>query len=100
MFLYNRHPTSYHKNLLAVSLVTSYPALASTTRDVPQALWFHPHGRGKHRHAGRIHYHMEYLSRKSDKRLINRPKAVQNLVEMPTEALDPEENIDDLVSYK
>ncbi|XP_062534937.1 uncharacterized protein LOC134204120 [Armigeres subalbatus] len=67
-------PSAYHKNLLAKSLVHTYPALSSTTLDVPQALWFHPNGRGKHRHSGRLHYHMEYLARTSGNRIINRRK--------------------------
>ncbi|XP_062550353.1 uncharacterized protein LOC134215118 [Armigeres subalbatus] len=67
-------PSAYHKNLLAKSLAHTYPALSSTTLDVPQALWFHPNGRGEHRHSGRLHYHMEYLARTSGNRIINRRK--------------------------
>lgn len=37
-----------------------------------QALWFHPHARGTNKHAGRIFYHMEYLARKSDERIVKR----------------------------
>lgn len=72
--LINRRPSAYHKNILAQSLVKSYPAMSSSTPDVPQSLWFHPNGRGKHRHCGRLHYHMEYLARSSGERVINRTK--------------------------
>ncbi|XP_062558076.1 uncharacterized protein LOC134222948 [Armigeres subalbatus] len=34
---YGLHPSTFHKNLLAVSLVNTYPVLGSTNRDVPQA---------------------------------------------------------------
>ncbi|XP_062714475.1 uncharacterized protein LOC115253595 [Aedes albopictus] len=91
---YGLHPSSFHKNLLAQSLVNSYPILASITPDVPQALWFHPHGRGKHRHAGRIHYHMEYLSRRSGKRVVNRPRCVQQQSLLPAVIPVPEDNIE------
>ncbi|KXJ76534.1 hypothetical protein RP20_CCG009478 [Aedes albopictus] len=95
---YGLHPSSFHKNLLAQSLVNSYPILASTTPDVPQALWFHPHGRGKYRHAGRIHYHMEYLSRRSGKRVVNRPRCVQQQSLLPAVIPVPEDNIEQLIS--
>nr|XP_029710076.1 uncharacterized protein LOC109425344 [Aedes albopictus] len=94
---YGLHPSSFHKNLLAQSLVNSYPILASTTPDVPQALWFHPHGRGKYRHAGRIHYHMEYLSRRSGKRVVNRPRCVQQQSLLPAVIPVPEDNIEQLI---
>nr|XP_029721951.1 uncharacterized protein LOC115263165 [Aedes albopictus] len=72
--VYGLRPSAYHKNILAQSLVKSYPAMSSSTPDVPQSLWFHPNGRGKHRHCGRLHYHMEYLARSSGERVINRTK--------------------------
>ncbi|XP_058817741.1 uncharacterized protein LOC131681054 [Topomyia yanbarensis] len=43
--MYGLRPSAFHKNLLAQSLVNTYPQLASSTPDVPQALWFHPNGR-------------------------------------------------------
>ena len=70
----SRRPSAFHKNLLAQSLVRSYPALKSSNPDVPQALWFHPNARGKNHHSGRLHYHMEYLARKSGIRIVNRSK--------------------------
>ncbi|XP_058452285.1 uncharacterized protein LOC131430963 isoform X2 [Malaya genurostris] len=73
---YGLRPSSYHKNMLAMSLVKSYPVLASSNDSVPQALWFHPHARGLNKHSGRLHYHMEYLVRKSNERLIHRKKKV------------------------
>ncbi|XP_055542750.1 uncharacterized protein LOC129728338 [Wyeomyia smithii] len=50
----------------------SYPTLASSSSDVPQALWFHANARGRHKHSGRLHYHMEYLARKSGERKVRR----------------------------
>ncbi|XP_065095690.1 uncharacterized protein LOC135717503 [Ochlerotatus camptorhynchus] len=67
--------TTYHKNLLAKSLVQSYPMLASKVSDIPQALWFYVDGRGPGRHAGKIHYHLEYLAKQSGQRVINRKSA-------------------------
>ncbi|KXJ71670.1 hypothetical protein RP20_CCG019960 [Aedes albopictus] len=72
--VYGLRPSAFHKNLLAQSLVRSYPALKSSNPDVPQALWFHPNARGKNHHSGRLHYHMEYLARKSGVRIVNRSK--------------------------
>ncbi|XP_058445906.1 uncharacterized protein LOC131427042 [Malaya genurostris] len=69
--LHGCRPNNFYKIQIAISLVKSYPALASPT-DVPQALWFHAHARGLNHHAGRIHYHMEYLARKSEDRVIKR----------------------------
>ncbi|XP_058817158.1 uncharacterized protein LOC131680435 isoform X1 [Topomyia yanbarensis] len=71
---YGLRPPTFYKNLLAQLLVKRYPVLASATCDVPQALWFHPNARGKNRHSGRLHYHMEYLARKSGERVIPRNK--------------------------
>nr|XP_029728108.1 uncharacterized protein LOC115266270 [Aedes albopictus] len=70
--VYGFRPSAFHKNLLAQSLVRSYPALMSSNPDVPQALWFHPNARGKNHHSGRLHYHMEYLARKSGVRIVHR----------------------------
>lgn len=45
----------------------------ASLNDIPlQALWFHAHARGTNRHAGRIHYRMEYLARQSGERVIKR----------------------------
>ncbi|XP_065072696.1 uncharacterized protein LOC135697046 [Ochlerotatus camptorhynchus] len=63
--LFGCRPSNFYKNQISTSLVRTYSNLATKTGDVPQALWFHPHARGTNRHAGRIHYHMEYLARKS-----------------------------------
>ncbi|XP_058827327.1 uncharacterized protein LOC131687270 [Topomyia yanbarensis] len=71
---YGVRPSSFYKNMTALSLVESYPQLRSSTPDIPQALWFHAHARGKNRHTGRIHYHLEYLVRKSNDRIIQRTK--------------------------
>ncbi|XP_062535172.1 uncharacterized protein LOC134204360 [Armigeres subalbatus] len=73
---YGMRPSAFHKNIMAVSLVDTYPILRSTTPDVPQALWFYPNARGQHRHSGRLHYHLEYLVRKSTDRKILRVKRV------------------------
>ncbi|KXJ68262.1 hypothetical protein RP20_CCG004689 [Aedes albopictus] len=40
--------------------------------NLEKALWFHAHARGLNRHAGRIHYRMEYLARISGERVIKR----------------------------
>lgn len=52
--------------------------MQSSNPDVPQALWFHQHARGPHRHSGRLHYHLEYLIRKSTDRKIIRSKPISN----------------------
>lgn len=39
-----------------------------------QALWFYQNGRGDGKHAGKIHYHMEYLAKQADGRVFNRNK--------------------------
>nr|XP_029723539.1 uncharacterized protein LOC109403469 isoform X2 [Aedes albopictus]XP_029723540.1 uncharacterized protein LOC109403469 isoform X2 [Aedes albopictus] len=70
--LFGCRPTNFHKNQLAVSLVKSYPILGASSTETPQALWFHAHARGTNRHAGRIHYRMEYLARQSGERVIKR----------------------------
>ncbi|XP_065072578.1 uncharacterized protein LOC135696960 [Ochlerotatus camptorhynchus] len=70
--LYGCRPCNFYKNQIAVSLVQSYPITAAESTETPQALWFHPHARGTNRHAGRIHYRMEYLSRKSEERVTKR----------------------------
>ncbi|XP_065088056.1 uncharacterized protein LOC135709595 [Ochlerotatus camptorhynchus] len=73
--IYGVRATTFHKNLLAKSLVQSYPMLASKVSDIPQALWFYVDGRGPGRHAGKIHYHLEYLAKQSGQRVINRKSA-------------------------
>ncbi|XP_065082745.1 uncharacterized protein LOC135705098 [Ochlerotatus camptorhynchus] len=96
--VYGFRPSAYHKNLLAQSLVHTYPALSSSTPDVPQALWFHPNGRGKHRHSGRLHYHMEYLARTSGDRVINRRKLQAEEINVGGEVdvgpANPEQEVD------
>ncbi|XP_062535178.1 uncharacterized protein LOC134204375 [Armigeres subalbatus] len=64
-YVFFSRPSAFQKNLIALSLVETYPILRSSNNDVPQALWFHQHARGLHRHSGRLHYHLEYLIRKS-----------------------------------
>lgn len=97
-----RHPSSFYKDILAQSLVSTYPVLASSTPDIPQALWFHANARGKHRHSGRLHYHMEYIARKSDERKIRRMKmsTQPNIITDPL-ALPhtPVDNIEQMVRY-
>ncbi|XP_062553703.1 uncharacterized protein LOC134218586 [Armigeres subalbatus] len=63
--VYGCRPNRFYKDQIAISLVTSYPILAAKDTNVSQALWFHAHARGPNRHAGRIHYRMEYLARTS-----------------------------------
>ncbi|XP_062533415.1 uncharacterized protein LOC134202443 [Armigeres subalbatus] len=58
--------------MLAKSLVQSYPVLASTVSIVPHALWFYLNGRGDGKHAGKIHYRMEYLAKRAEGRVFNR----------------------------
>ncbi|XP_065081450.1 uncharacterized protein LOC135704016 [Ochlerotatus camptorhynchus] len=70
--LYGCRPCNFYKNQIAVLLVQSYPITAAESTETPQALWFHPHARGTNRHAGRIHYRMKYLSRKSEERVTKR----------------------------
>lgn len=82
----------------------TYPILRSSNANVPQALWFHQHARGPHRHSGRLHYHLEYLIRKSTDRKIVRSKQVTEGTSKtePQELLDydePEENVEELVRH-
>nr|XP_029732029.1 uncharacterized protein LOC115268136 [Aedes albopictus] len=98
---YGARPSAFHKNMLAISLVESYPVLRSSTRDVPQALWFYPHARGKHRHSGRLQYHLEYLVRKSSDRKILRTKKADLAPEEPSphdESLQHNENIEEMIA--
>nr|XP_029725459.1 uncharacterized protein LOC115265251 isoform X1 [Aedes albopictus] len=64
------------------------------------ALWFHWNGRGEGRHAGKIHYRMEYFAKKSTKRVFhrhrNQPESADE-VALPGE-LDVAEVIEDLES--
>lgn len=71
-YTYGLRPSPFYKNLLAISLVNEYTTVRSTTSEVRQALWFHPNARGRNKHSGRIHYHMEYLARKSEERVKRR----------------------------
>lgn len=102
-FNFGIRPSAFHKNLTALSLVNCYPSLRAVTLDTPQALWFHPHARGKHRHAGRLHYHLEYLVRKSSDRVIKKSKPVlfdtQATAAMKVDEVDVDaENIEDMIN--
>ncbi|XP_062559100.1 uncharacterized protein LOC134223889 [Armigeres subalbatus] len=71
-YLINRfgyHPSAHHKNIVAKSLVNKYDVLRSNSAEVPQALWFYPHGRGHGRHSGKLHFHIEYLVKKFEKQI-------------------------------
>ncbi|XP_055537684.1 uncharacterized protein LOC129725654 isoform X2 [Wyeomyia smithii] len=104
--LYGCRPSNFHKNQMAISLVQSYPSLAATTKEVPQALWFHAHARGLNRHAGRIYYRMEYLARKSEERVIKRrrlqviPVNINHSVDLPTDDLSVTESQELLLELK
>ncbi|XP_065085860.1 uncharacterized protein LOC135717162 [Ochlerotatus camptorhynchus] len=69
---YGVRTSTYYKNMLAKSLVRSYPVLASSVSVVPHALWFYLNGRGDGKHAGKIHYHMEYLAKRAEGRVFKR----------------------------
>lgn len=67
-------------------------------------MWFHAHARGINRHAGRLHYRMEYLARKSDNRVQKRSRvdvASENAMnDNPDQIIkenDDEDNIDENV---
>ncbi|XP_062551888.1 uncharacterized protein LOC134217124 [Armigeres subalbatus] len=99
--VYGERPSTFHKDMIARSLVKTYPVLASKASEVPHALWFHKNGRGEGRHAGKIHYRMEYYAKKSDKRVISRPRAQQNTQEPEPEQpnlLDVDEDLDTLIN--
>lgn len=73
-----------------------------------QALWFHAHARGPNRHAGRIHYRMEYLARISGERVLKRRRiegpetGTQDTVgvDVAQPENDPPLNLDELVCLK
>ncbi|XP_065079427.1 uncharacterized protein LOC135702327 [Ochlerotatus camptorhynchus] len=64
-----------------------------------QALWFYKNGRGSGRHSGKIHYRMEFLAKKSDKRVFHRlSDDCQTLRASEVSEYDQDEaTIDDLV---
>lgn len=96
---YGVRASTFYKEMLACSLVKTYPILGSTVTDIPHALWFHKNGRGEGRHAGKIHYRMELLAKKSESRVIHRQHAdnpstsTSNVSEIDQGGM----NIDDLV---
>ncbi|XP_062550611.1 uncharacterized protein LOC134215430 isoform X2 [Armigeres subalbatus] len=100
---YGSRPSAFQKNLIALSLVETYPILRSSNNDVPQALWFHQHARGLHRHSGRLHYHLEYLIRKSaDRKIIRTPTAAVPIKADPdlcgsVNSDDPVEDMEELI---
>ncbi|XP_053698336.1 uncharacterized protein LOC128745320 [Sabethes cyaneus] len=90
-----------HKDLLAKSLVETYPSLSSAASDNAQSLWFHKHGRGIGKHAGKLHYRLEFLSKKAEKRLFvresgNKPLNVSNLE--PVQILDELPSAEDMLT--
>lgn len=86
---YGVRASTFYKNIVAKSLVKSYPILASTVSDVPHALWFYKNGRGDGKHAGKLHYHMEYLAKRADGRVFHRKiqKRVEGHIELPNTQL-------------
>nr|XP_019528629.1 uncharacterized protein LOC109400596 [Aedes albopictus] len=94
--LYGCRPSNFYKNEIALSLVRTYPSLASNNPGVPQALWFHPNARGTNRHAGRLFYHMEYIARKSDERVVKRRRLDEpsNTDAAPGVSSENSENVD------
>ncbi|XP_062558077.1 uncharacterized protein LOC134222950 [Armigeres subalbatus] len=40
---------------------------------------------------------MEYMSRKSDKRMVNRPRSIEQLAQLPVEVTDSDDNIEELI---
>ncbi|XP_065090547.1 uncharacterized protein LOC135711600 [Ochlerotatus camptorhynchus] len=96
---YGERPSTFYKEMLARSLVKTYPVLASTASDIPHALWFYKNGRGSGRHSGKIHYRMEFLAKKSDKRVFHRlSDDCQTLRASEVSEYDQDEaTIDDLV---
>ncbi|XP_021703123.1 uncharacterized protein LOC110677020 [Aedes aegypti] len=92
---YGCRPSNFHKNQVAVSLVCSYPALAADSSDTPQALWFHLHARGTNRHAGRIHYRMEYLARMSQERIRPPRRTISESQEIPNFSNGSSVNLDE-----
>ncbi|XP_055526615.1 uncharacterized protein LOC129719171 [Wyeomyia smithii] len=98
--VYGERPSTDHKEMIAKSLVKTYPILGSTVSEQPYALWFHRHGRGSGRHAGKIHYRMERLAKLSSTRVFHRHRnkdGLQELYEIEHLDEDVEVNIDDLV---
>ncbi|XP_065075394.1 uncharacterized protein LOC135699115 [Ochlerotatus camptorhynchus] len=101
--VYGERPSTFHKDIIARSLVKMYPILASAASDVPHALWFHFNGRGVGRHAGKIHYRMEYYAKKSNKRIFHRRRIQPNstdqeaLSEQPDVTEVIEEDMDNLI---
>ncbi|XP_065075784.1 uncharacterized protein LOC135717554 [Ochlerotatus camptorhynchus] len=97
--LYGTHASNFYKNQIALSLVETYPALSSKNAEIPQSLWFHPHGRGLNRHAGSVYYRMENVARQSDERIIKRRKLGEfshtNEIDATLEQED--DNMEDLV---
>ncbi|XP_058817107.1 uncharacterized protein LOC131680409 [Topomyia yanbarensis] len=90
---YGVRASTFHKNMLAKSLVTTYPKLASRVSNTPQALWFLINGRGEGRHAGKIHYHMEYLAKKQTSRVFVR-KNTKNPVDVKQTIAPEQSSID------
>ncbi|XP_055525351.1 uncharacterized protein LOC129718526 isoform X1 [Wyeomyia smithii] len=72
------HPSTHYKNIIAVSLVNKYDMLKSEFAEVPQAVWFYPHGRGYGKHSGKLHYRIEYMVKKHEKQ-IRQNKVIPNV---------------------
>lgn len=63
-------------------------------------MWFHINGRGEGRHAGKIHYRMEYFAKKSNKRVFHRrQQAIDEAVksEQPEMTEGVEEDMEGIV---
>ncbi|XP_055532980.1 uncharacterized protein LOC129723058 isoform X1 [Wyeomyia smithii] len=98
--VYGVRPETFYKEMLARSLVKTYPILASTASVVPHALWFYENGRGVGAHGGKIQYRMEYLAKKSQRRLFHRNHHAQASATVPlidTQDND-ESNIEELIN--
>nr|XP_029715639.1 uncharacterized protein LOC109397381 isoform X1 [Aedes albopictus] len=94
--VYGERPSTFHKEMIAKSLVKTYPILGSAASDVPHALWFHKNGRGEGRHAGKIHYRMEYFAKKSDNRVIRRRQnPQQSQPDAEPDQAEPLETVED-----
>ncbi|XP_062534812.1 uncharacterized protein LOC134203994 isoform X2 [Armigeres subalbatus] len=97
---YGVRPSTFYKEMLARSLVNTYPVLASTVSDIPHALWFHKNGRGEGRHAGKIHYRMENLAKQSDSRVFFRQRETDQVPQTSTmkDIMQVAPNFDELVN--
>nr|XP_029713655.1 uncharacterized protein LOC109408098 [Aedes albopictus] len=68
----------HHKDIVARSLTKKYSVLKSISAEIPQALWFYPHGRGPGKHSGKFHYHIEYMVKKDHKQVRSKTPTESN----------------------